>query len=55
MDRILVFNHGKIVEDGTHEALLAQNGLYKQLWDAQVGGFLIGGPNPIEEIVTRDS
>ncbi|MDP3889511.1 MAG: ABC transporter ATP-binding protein [bacterium] len=35
MDRILVFDHGKIVENGTHETLLAQGGLYKMLWDAQ--------------------
>jgi ATP-binding cassette subfamily B protein len=40
MDRILVFDQGKIVEDGTHAELLAENGLYKGLWDAQVGGFL---------------
>ncbi|EKE09637.1 MAG: hypothetical protein ACD_16C00130G0042 [uncultured bacterium] len=40
MDRILVFDRGKIVEDGTHEALLSKEGLYKTLWDAQVGGFL---------------
>lgn len=40
MDRILVFNQGKIVEDGTHKELLAIKGLYKTLWDAQVGGFL---------------
>jgi ATP-binding cassette subfamily B protein len=40
MDRILVFKHGKIVEDGSHEELLALNGTYKKLWDAQVGGFL---------------
>jgi len=40
MDRILVFDKGKIVEDGTHNELLAKNGLYKSLWDAQVGGFL---------------
>ena len=40
MDRILVFDKGKIVEDGTHSALLVQEGLYKKLWDAQVGGFL---------------
>lgn len=40
MDRILVFNKGKIVEDGSHEELLAQGGLYKTLWDTQVGGFL---------------
>lgn len=40
MDRILVFDKGKIVEDGTHSELLAKGGLYKSLWDAQVGGFL---------------
>jgi ATP-binding cassette subfamily B protein len=40
MDRILVFDSGKIVEDGTHDELLARGGLYKTLWDAQVGGFL---------------
>ena len=40
MDRILVFDKGKIVEDGTHTELLAKAGLYKSLWDAQVGGFL---------------
>ena len=41
MDRILVFDQGKIVEDGTHLELLAKNGLYKILWGAQVGGFLL--------------
>lgn len=40
MDRILVFDRGKIVEDGRHEELLTQGGFYKELWDAQVGGFL---------------
>lgn len=40
MDRILVFEQGKIVEDGTHAQLLAAGGLFKTLWDAQVGGFL---------------
>ncbi|MDP4156896.1 MAG: ABC transporter ATP-binding protein, partial [Bacillota bacterium] len=40
MDRILVFDKGKIVEDGTHQQLLSKGGLYKTLWDAQVGGFL---------------
>lgn len=40
MDRILVFDQGKIVEDGPHQALLAQAGLYSVLWNAQVGGFL---------------
>lgn len=40
MDRILVFDQGRIVEDGTHNELLTTGGLYKTLWDAQVGGFL---------------
>ena len=41
MDRILVFDNGSIVEDGSHEELLAQDGLYKKLWEAQIGGFLL--------------
>lgn len=40
MDRILVFNRGKIVEDGTSKELLEKGELYKTLWDSQVGGFL---------------
>ncbi|KTC93745.1 ABC transporter ATP-binding protein [Legionella drozanskii] len=40
MDRILVFDKGHIVEDGTHTELLNRGSLYKTLWDAQVGGFL---------------
>jgi ATP-binding cassette subfamily B protein len=40
MDRILVFDQGKIVEDGTHQELLERGGIYKTLWKAQVGGFL---------------
>lgn len=40
MDRILVFDQGKIVEEGTHEVLLSKNGLYARMWKMQVGGFL---------------
>lgn len=45
MDRILVFDKGKIAEDGTHKELLKKNGLYKTLWDVQVGGFLVDNKN----------
>lgn len=40
MDRILVFDRGKIVESGPHQELLAAGKLYKILWEKQVGGFL---------------
>ena len=40
MDRILVFEDGAIVEDGTHDALLKRNGHYAKLWHMQAGGFL---------------
>jgi ATP-binding cassette subfamily B protein len=40
MDRILVFDHGKIVEEGTPSDLIKQNGLYAKMWNMQVGGFL---------------
>lgn len=40
MDRILVFDKGKIVEDGKHADLLALKGTYAKLWQAQVGGVL---------------
>ena len=40
MDRILVLDEGKIVEDGDHDALLASGGLYAQFWARQSGGFI---------------
>jgi len=40
MDRILVMDQGRIVEEGPHEALLAKNGLYASFWARQSGGFL---------------
>lgn len=40
MDRLIVMDQGRIIEDGTHAELLAKGGLYAQLWSRQSGGFL---------------
>ncbi|MDQ2065157.1 ABC transporter ATP-binding protein [Xinfangfangia sp. CPCC 101601] len=40
MDRIIVLDRGRIVESGTHEALLAKAGLYARYWNRQSGGFI---------------
>lgn len=40
MDRILVLENGEIVEEGSHQELLANNGIYSELWKHQSGGFL---------------
>lgn len=41
MDRIIVLEKGKIIEDGSHDALLAYGGVYARLWKHQAGGFLV--------------
>ena len=43
MDRLVVLDQGRVVEEGTHEELVASGGLYAQLWQRQSGGFLFGG------------
>ena len=40
MDRIVVLENGRIVEDGTHESLLRGGGVYSGLWNRQVEGFI---------------
>ena len=40
MDRIIVLEDGRIVEEGTHDQLLARGGVYARYWNRQSGGFL---------------
>ena len=40
MDRLIVMDDGRIIEQGTHTELLGKNGTYARLWHHQSGGFL---------------
>lgn len=40
MDRLIVLDQGRIIEQGAHDELIHQNGLYAQLWARQSGGFI---------------
>src|SRR5690606_15392367 len=40
LDRLVVVDRGRIVEEGPHEELIQRDGLYAQLWKRQSGGFL---------------
>jgi ATP-binding cassette subfamily B multidrug efflux pump len=40
MDRLIVMDRGRIVEEGNHQSLIALDGLYARLWEHQSGGFL---------------
>lgn len=55
LDRILVFDQGRIIEDGTHNQLLAKGDAYYRLWKMQAGGFLPAKANNqnVSELPTR--
>ena len=40
MDRLIVMDHGAIIEEGNHKSLIKKKGLYYQLWQHQSGGFI---------------
>ena len=46
MDKIIVLDKGKIIEDGTHEELIKTGGYYQSMWNMQAGGFL---PESLDE------
>ena len=43
MDRLIVMDKGRILEEGSHEELIARGGLYARLWRRQSGGFIDPG------------
>jgi len=51
MDRLVVLDRGRIVEEGTHDDLLAQGGAYAGLWERQSGGFRLDVPERLPEPV----
>jgi len=50
MDKLIVMDKGQIIEQGSHEQLLEQDGLYAKLWRHQSGGFL---PETLDEEATQ--
>ncbi|MGB1162142.1 MAG: ABC transporter ATP-binding protein [Alphaproteobacteria bacterium] len=49
LDRLVVMEDGKIVEQGTHQELLAKEGVYARLWSLQSGGFLPTAETPADD------
>jgi ATP-binding cassette subfamily B multidrug efflux pump len=55
MDRLIVLDQGRIVEEGDHQSLLAAGGLYARLWAHQSGGFLGEAERDVGHDVERDA
>ncbi len=54
MDRLVVMDAGRVVEEGDHATLLARGGLYAKLWAHQSGGFLLDDDKPVLATRTED-
>ena len=53
LDRLIVLEAGKIIEDGSHDQLIEADGLYSQLWKRQSGGFIT--PPSLSSTATKDA
>ena len=51
MDRLIVLDQGKVVEQGSHQDLIEHNGIYAQLWEHQTGGFIGDTEKPIKTAI----
>ena len=54
LDRLVVVDRGKIIEEGTHDMLLKQGGLYAELWARQSGGFLASGDDDTRSVFANE-